>query len=319
MPRTCVSTVLVPGLILAFATSAIAQFGGNANYGQASARARAEQQERARRTLTREELPPGEQGMFVEVSVMANVKPDTYVATLGVTGEGETVEAAQKKLDATIGSFVGELTQLGLPVEDVTVDFTAQTKLYRFDVDERHARETLAGFEIKKSVSATFHDKAKLDQILAGAAKLGIHDLIRVDSVVAEPSAVQEKLADLAADVLQAKLERYRKRLGIAFVGAPQIYVERPAIHFPADLYDSYESGEGDAIEPPPARDNGAEFVVERVRRGRTFYYNPLTADGFDRVVNPVVTEPVVQFTLYLKAWLRTPPSAPTPPAEVHP
>ena len=33
----------------------------------------------------------------------------------------------------------------------------------------------------------------------------------------------------------------------------------------------------------------------------RTFFFNGLDADGFDDVINPVVIEPVVQFTLYLK------------------
>jgi uncharacterized protein YggE len=309
-------SVWVPCVVLAIGITAAAQFGGNANYGQAGARARAEQAERARRSLTREELPPTEQSLFVEASVLMNVKPDTYVATFGVTGEGETVEAAQAKLDATIGPFVADLTALGLAPEDVTTDFTAQTKLYRFEVAENRAREKLAGFEIKKTVSATFHEKEMLDRLLAAGAKRGIHDLIRVDSLVADPESVQEEVADAAADVLQAKVERYRKRLGIPFVGVPQIYAERPAIHFPADLYDSYESGEGDAIEPPPARDDVPGFVVERVRRGRTFYYNPLTADGYDRVINPVVSEPVVQFTLYLKAKLRYDAGGQFPPAE---
>jgi hypothetical protein len=40
---------------------------------------------------------------------------------------------------------------------------------------------------------------------------------------------------------------------------------------------------------------------VQSLRKSRTFYYNPLTADGFDRVIEPVVLEPAVQFTLYLK------------------
>ncbi len=49
----------------------------------------------------------------------------------------------------------------------------------------------------------------------------------------------------------------------------------------------------------------GGDWSTESVgvweRKSRTFYYNPLSADGFDRVIDPVVLEPVVQFTLYLK------------------
>ena len=42
-------------------------------------------------------------------------------------------------------------------------------------------------------------------------------------------------------------------------------------------------------------------MTVQSLRKSRTFYFNPLTADGFDRVIDPVILEPVVQFTLYLK------------------
>jgi hypothetical protein len=40
---------------------------------------------------------------------------------------------------------------------------------------------------------------------------------------------------------------------------------------------------------------------VQNARKSRTFFFNPLDADGFDMVINPVVIEPLVQFTLYLK------------------
>ena len=48
----------------------------------------------------------------------------------------------------------------------------------------------------------------------------------------------------------------------------------------------------------PGARDG---LSVQRARKTRTFFFNPLDADGFDVVVDPVIIEPVVQFTLYLK------------------
>ena len=41
--------------------------------------------------------------------------------------------------------------------------------------------------------------------------------------------------------------------------------------------------------------------MVQHLRKGLTFFFSALTADGFDTVLNPVVIEPVVQFTLYLK------------------
>lgn len=35
--------------------------------------------------------------------------------------------------------------------------------------------------------------------------------------------------------------------------------------------------------------------------KGRTFFFNALDGNGFDKVVNPIVVEPVVPFTLYMK------------------
>ncbi|HEX8115758.1 MAG TPA: hypothetical protein VF521_00675, partial [Pyrinomonadaceae bacterium] len=52
--------------------------------------------------------------------------------------------------------------------------------------------------------------------------------------------------------------------------------------------------------------------------KSRTFYFNALTADSFDLVIEPVVLEPVVQFTYYLKVKydLEPPKPAPKPAAK---
>jgi len=54
MRRTTMTLVI---LSLTFC-AAVAQVGGNVGYGQGGGRARAEQNERAKRQMTREEMPP---------------------------------------------------------------------------------------------------------------------------------------------------------------------------------------------------------------------------------------------------------------------
>src|SRR3954462_14848626 len=56
------------------------QVSGNVAYSQPGGRAKAEQGERSRRVLTRHELPPTGTSMFVEASVLMNVRADEYVA-----------------------------------------------------------------------------------------------------------------------------------------------------------------------------------------------------------------------------------------------
>ena len=64
--------------------------------------------------------------MFVESSVLMNVKADEYVAVFGVAREGETLADCSKKMAATVKAFADELKTLGIGGDDVFVDFIAQ-------------------------------------------------------------------------------------------------------------------------------------------------------------------------------------------------
>ncbi len=295
-----IATMLLLSLVLA-ARTGVAQFGGNVGYGQVSearGRAHAERNERSKRQLTREEMPTSDTAMFLDASVLMNVKADEYVASFGVVEEAETVEACQAEMDATIAAFTGSLKRLGVAPEALFVDLTAQAKVYNYKVEGNLAREQLAGFELKKTVAVRFRDKALIDRLLAAASREKIYDLIKVDYVVTDLAPVQEQLAEAAAAVVRAKAARHERLLGIKLRAVPQVYAERSSAYFPTEMYDSYTAGESEAVSGGPDR---SRTTVQSLRKSRTFYYDPLTADGFDRVIEPVILEPVVQFTLYLK------------------
>ena len=293
--RLATTTLLI--LTLA-ARAGVAQVGGNVGYGQAGGRARADQNERAKRQLTHEEMPPTDTTMFVDASVLMNVRADEFVATFGVAEEAETVEACQARMDATIAAFTEALKPLGVDPGALFVDFAAQTKVYGYKVEGNLAREQLVGFELKKTVAIRYRDKALIDRLVVAASRAKVYDLIKVDYVVTDLAPVQERLAEAAAAVVKAKATRHERLLGIKLRAVPQVYAERSSAYFPSEMYDSYTAGESEAVSGGPDR---SRTTVQSLRKSRTFYYNPLNADGFDRVIDPVVLEPVVQFTLYLK------------------
>ena len=293
--RLAMLTLLTLALL---ARSGIAQVGGNVGYGQVSGRARAEQNERAKRQLTRDEMPPTEKAMFIDASVLMNVKADQFVATFGVAVEGETVELCQEKMNATLVVFTEALKPLGIEPEALFVDFTAQTKIYDYKIEANVARQHFAGFELKKTVAVRYRDKVLIDRLVAAASRAKIYDLVKVDYVVTDLAPIQERLAEEAAAIIKVKAARHERLLGIKHQAPPQVYAERSSVYFPTEMYDSYTAGESEAVTGGPDR---TWTTVQSIRKSRTFYYNPLTADGFDRVINPVVLEPVVQFTLYLK------------------
>jgi uncharacterized protein YggE len=276
----------------------MAQVSGNIAYAQAGGKARAEQNERSKRALTREETPPTNTTMFVEASVLMNVKAEEYVAVFGVMQEGNNPTECLQKMDATIATFSGLLKPLGVGGNDLFVDFVAQNKTYGFELTGDVAKEKLVGFELKKNVIVHFKEYALLDKLVAAASQAQIFDLIKVDYLLKDTSAVQNRLMEKAARLVKQKAKRYESLLGIRLGLPAQIYAVKPALYFPTEMYDSYTAAESENINANYYRQ---KYIIQGARKSQTFFYNALDAKGFDYVINPVVLAPVVQATLYLK------------------
>jgi len=275
-----------------------AQASGNVGFSQSGGKARAEQNERNKRTPVKEEAPPTGTSMFVEASVLMNLKADEYVAVFGVSQECGAVPECNQKMDATTNQFAGELKQLGIGSEDFFVDFATQNKIYGFQVSGNIAKEKLVGFELKKNVSVHYKNKLLLDKLVIAASKANIFDLIKVEYIVTDTNNVQTRLMEEAAKIIKQKAAEYEKLLGIKLLPPAQVYAAKPSIYFPTEMYDSYTAHESEDISDYNDRQR---YAIQRARKSRTFFFNALDADGFDTVINPVVIEPVVQFTLYLK------------------
>jgi uncharacterized protein YggE len=275
-----------------------AQLGGNANFGQPGGRAAAEQRERTKPVIAKDDHPPSATSMFVEANVLMNVRADQYVAVFAIAHEGESLADCSRKMDATLKSFTDDIQALGIPGDDVFVDFIAQHKIYGFDITGNIAKEKLVGFDLKKNVSIRYTDPSLLDKLTAAASRSQIFDLVKVDYIIKDLNKIQDKLAEEAARILKQKSSRYQKLMGITLVPPMQVYADKFAIHYPAELYDSYTAAESESMSNAAYRQN---YTTQLARKNRTFYFNGLDADGFDDVITPVYNEPVVQCTLYLK------------------
>jgi uncharacterized protein YggE len=274
------------------------QFGGNATFSASASKGKAELREGSKHAVPEPERPPTGTSMFVDADVLMNVKADEYVAVFGLAQEGETVAECCQKMDATVKEFTEALKAIKIGGDDLFLDFVTQTKIYGFEVMGDIAKEKQVGFELKKNLSIRFTDKGLVDKLVIIAAQSKIYDLIKVDYVVKDVELVQEKLIDEATKVIQKKIARYDKLLGIKLLPPAQVYAEVPAAYYPTEMYDSYRAAETEGIEGTLGRRN---YIVQRSRKNTTAYFNGLDGDGFDKVINPVIIEPVVQFTLHLK------------------
>lgn len=291
-----IRSALMLGCMMLASGYSWAQTSGNIGYEQNGGKARAEQSERSERVLTAQDLPPTNTSMFIDADVLMNVKADEFVAVFGISEEGASVQEANEKMDAAVKEFTEALKALHVRDSDIFVDFITQPKIYGFDLEGDVAREKLTGFELKKNVSVHYTDRDMLDKLVVAAAQAQIYDLIKVDYVVKDTNAVQDMLMGEASAVIKQKVARYEKLLGIKVEPLAQVYAERPAIHYPTEMYDSYTAADSESISRPNPR-----YTIQQAPKGRTFFFNGLDGNGFDKVIHPVIVEPVVQFTLYLK------------------
>lgn len=289
-------TFLACALLLASACHA--QTSGNIAYGGQGGKARAEQMERNERVVAKDDLPPTKNSMFVEANVLMNVKADEYVAVFAISREGASIDEAKANMDSTLQAFTSALKTLHVRDSDVYVDFITEPKIYGYEINGNVAREKVTGFELKKTVSIHYVDRDFLDKLMVAAANAQIYDLVKVEYIVKDIPAMQERLMVEAAAIIKQKTASYRRLLGISVRPPATVYAERPAIYYPTQLYDGYTAAEAESLERQP---NLSKLTVLRARKGSTFFFNGLDGSGFDKVINPVVAEPVVQFTLYLK------------------
>ena len=282
--------------LVAVAGLANAQVAGGQVYGRGgSGKAAAENAQRANRASDKSH---GDPGAYVQASVLLNIKADEHVVTFGVSEEGATLEEASTKVDSMIKGFREGLTKMGIGASDVFVDYVSQNRIYGYDIVGDTAKEKVVGFEVKKNVLIHYKKSDSLDSIAVEAARHQIFDLVKVDYVLSNLAEAQARLFDEAVKVVKRRMAAREKLLGIRVSQPPQIFAENYATYAPTDMYDSYVAAESEDVLPNYNRER---FVIQRARKPRTFYFNPLDAHLFDSVINPVVKEPVVQVTLFLK------------------
>jgi uncharacterized protein YggE len=230
-----------------------------------------------------------------EASVLINLKPDAFVAVFGIQQEGTNPADSNGKLDGRLAQFNRSLSALGVSQNDIFVDFITQNKIYDYKAQGSDVIEVPSGFETKKTIAVRYKDRSIFEKIVAEAAKAQIFDLIKVDYIVSDFDAVRTRLFDEAVKVIKSKESKYVSMLGVKLspVGLAN---EKYDAFYPSEEYEKYQ-----AYESGSAYNGYNKGTVITQRKASTFYYEPMTGDRFDKMINPLGIEPLVQFTLYLR------------------
>lgn len=237
---------------------------------------------------------------LVGANVMQHVRADRYVAVFGLRQQAPTVAAAEKHLSARVRRFTDRVRRLDVEASGIYTDIVTQTQVHDVHTVNAEAVEYLRGFELTRNVIVPFRKVETISQLLVAAATDSIYDLVKVDYIVSDPEAVYAALFKAATDIITRKKGNYLTLTGAQVQPAAQPYAEVFASYVPAGQYSAYEAAVKTVYYDYDRYGNRQERY-RGLPRLTTFYYDAPATSGYDRVINPVVTEPMVTFTLGLQ------------------
>lgn len=237
--------------------------------------------------------------LSVTVKILMNKKADGFLLTLGLNQEAETVVVCDSKINKRINGLLSKMKPLGIKGEDVYVDFISQTKIYDFEVGDTKANQYEKGFEIKKNIIVSCNKIENIEKIIHYASEFEIYDVIKVDYFNLDTDTIHYSLFDEALTMADRKKDKYIQTLKKRIVGTPNA-TENFAVIFPKTQYKTYQAYESSEIEASYGYKSNDKYLKKIVRKNKTFYYDGIPTNEFDKVINPTQAEVGIQYVLSL-------------------
>jgi len=283
-------TTIISTTLFLFALTVFGQHSGNSVIDQYS------NSNPTNNPQTVDKLYLSDTSFVIRANVLINVIADNYVATFGVSESSTTLKDANTKIDKRIENFISALTKIGITQTDIYVDMTTQTQISDYKVNGNYAEQYITGFEQKKNVIVKFKNIKDLDKMIVTASDYEIYDLAKVDYIVTDINKIYSQLFQTTIDVINSKKELYVKATNIKLTSSSEIYGESFYSFYPSQLYKSYTPN-----ITTEYYDHGSYAKRKDLKKNTTYFYDKINYSGFDKVINPIVTEPTVEFLLMLQ------------------
>lgn len=242
---------------------------------------------------------PNDNSIVIEANVLVNALADYYVAIFNVNQLGETAESTNQLIDSRINGTISGFSQLGIKEKDVYIDMLTFVPEYEYEVQKKLFSKTYnevpKGFRLQKNIHVKYTDSKMLDKMIAVCAKNEIFDLVKVEYFSANSKAYYDTLRVNAKKILKEKLKDY-KDLGIDTELSFKQIAENTFVKYPGEQYSSYKAFNSSSLEA--LKKNSG---VTQITKNASFYYNPISYKDYDLVINPLITEPVIQYALSMK------------------
>jgi len=247
--------------------------------------------------------------ILIEVHGLMNILADNYVAVFNILQVAETPDNADQLMNNRIAQFKQELKKTGLDTGEITVDMLSFVPNYDIQTEKKLFSKTYnevpAGFELQKNVSVRYRHSAQLDAIVTAAAAAEIYDLVKVDYFIPNVQKSLDTLRTKCLAEIKAKTKAY-EAIGFKLDTLKKTMADQFTTVYPQTRYSGYQAFSRPSLNAARKKSGGQSNLNEAPKTTSRFY-NPLSYEQYDLVVNPVVTEPVVQlsYSVSVKYFLK--------------
>lgn len=237
--------------------------------------------------------------LTIDVKALQNVSATTYTAVFNVSQIGPSAEITNTLLKQRIDSIKMRLNAKGITQKDIAIDVISFVPIYEVEVTKKLFSKTYTevpkGFELQQNIHIQFTKTNQFESILEACAKSEVYNLVKVDYFIENIQTVYKNLQDQLLKLIEDK-KAYYKVLGFDLDQYKIAIADDKYCYFPKDFYQSYQAYNSvsfDALKKGKA--------ITTAKKQTSYYYQPLTYESYDVVINPSILEPVVQIGMNIK------------------
>ncbi|MEZ0006478.1 uncharacterized protein YggE [Flavobacterium sp. 28YEA47A] len=256
-----------------------------------------------------EKVSYNDDGITYRIAILNNIKPDSYMVTLGLNDEALSVKDCNAKINKRLDGFKSALKKMGIKDEEIFVDFISQTKIYDYKSSSTSNQVNITqeskGFEIKKNIIIKLKDANLFDKLIDLASEYEIHNIIKVDYKKADSEKIYDEMLAEANEILKSRSKIYDKYGKRDFEELPQLSVNFYSIQ-PGKQYKTFTAFESsDTNYYNEYYSSNKVMIRKEQRKDKAFYYDGIDIDSFDKIMNsdsPVVgIQYVMEFNISYK------------------
>lgn len=235
----------------------------------------------------------------IDVHALFNAKATSYTAIFNVAQIGPSADAASTLMNERITNIKKELATIGIKETAIAIDVISFVPVYEVEVTKKlfstKYNEVPKGFELQQNIHIQFKNTQQFEKILAACASNEIYNLVKVDYFIENIKQVYKKLQEALVKLIQEEKEYY-KLLGFDLSEYNAVMADDKYCYFPKDFYQSYQAFNSISFEALN-KNKG----VTKAKKQTSYYYQPISYENYDIVMNPAILEPVVQVGMQIK------------------